>query len=447
MVGGGLAGVEAAWAAASQGCPVRLIEMRPGRMTAAHRSGNLAEIVCSNSLKSEMLTNAAGVLKREMRRLGSLILEEAEGARVPAGEALAVDPDLFARAVTARIAGRPLIRVERAEVVAIPDDRPAILCTGPLTSSALAEDIVRQTGVDSLAFHDAVAPTVTLESIDLSVAYRGSRRGRDTSDDPDTPGDYINCPLDRDEYEALYREIRSAEVTPLEGPDADDPPYFEGCLPIEELARRGWRTLAFGPMKPIGLRDPRTGRGAFAVVQLRQESREGTLWGLVGFQSRMRWTEQRRIFRMIPGLARAEFVRYGVMHRNSYVCAPRVLEPTLEVKGHPGLFIAGQLAGVEGYVESAAMGMLAGINAARILRGLEPVVPPRATILGSLCAYLTETMVKRFAPMNANFGIVPELAHPPQDKREKARIKADIAITAIEPFALEIERPQGRRED
>lgn len=436
IVGGGFAGVEAAWAAAMRQIPVVLYEMRPVVSTAVHRTGDLAEMVCSNSFKSNLTSNASGALKEEMRRLGSLVLAVAARHVVPAGEALAVDREAFAREVSRAVEAHPLIEVRRAEVRELPEARPLIIATGPLTSDALAASLRALTGADALAFYDAVAPTVTLDSLDLSKVFRASRRGRGAAPAETGTADYLNCPLTREEYLALRHELATAEIAETHHPDDARIAYFEGCIPIEELARRGEMTLAFGPLKPVGLTDPRTGRRPFAVVQLRQENREGTLWGLVGFQSQIRWGDQRRIFRMIPGLERAEFVRLGVMHRNTYVNAPQVLDEFLQVRGHAGVFLAGQLTGVEGYLESAAIGLLAGLNAARQVAGLSPVTPPAETVLGSLCRYLHETPPDRFAPMNANWGIVPELPGPVvRDKREKGRLKAERALAAIDRFA------------
>lgn len=461
IVGGGFAGVEAAWAAAQRGSKVTLYEMRPNRQTSVHRTGDLAELVCSNSFKSNLLTNAAGVLKVEMRRLGSLILPIAERHAVPAGEALAVDREPFAREVTETLEAHPNVTVVREEVRAVSPDRPLIIATGPLTSESLAESLKAYTG-DSLYFYDAVAPTVTLDSLDMTKVFRASRRGRgreESSDkekgrqgDGETQAeaggdenpqsairnpqseDYLNCPMTREEYEAFWGEMVKAEAAIPHNPEDEKLIYFEMCTPVEELARRGMRTLAFGPMKPIGLTDPRTGRRPWAVVQLRQENRDGTLWGLVGFQTRLKWGEQKRILRMIPGLENAEFVRFGVIHRNTYVNAPTLLGLNMELRAHPGVFLAGQMTGVEGYLESAAIGMVAGLNAHRQTQGQPPAVPPRETALGSLCHYLVETDPKRFAPMNANFGILPELAEPIRDKREKARRKGEIALAAFDRF-------------
>lgn len=483
VVGGGFAGVEAAWAAAQRGSVVRLYEMRPVRGTPVHETGELAELVCSNSFKSNLLTNASGVLKEEMRRLGSLVLPIAERHRVPAGEALAVDRGPFAREITETLTAHPNITVVREEVTQLPAARPLIIATGPLTSDALAAEIAKLTGGDSLSFYDAVAPTVTYDSLDMSKIFRASRRGkgdlaRSTSgepapdthatdkDDPARPNsdapapdggatdadealgcagapsesaDYLNCPFDKEEYLAFWKAITEAELAPLHDFEEADTPqkmvFFEMCVPIEELARRGPRTLSFGAMKPIGLIDPRTGRRPWACVQLRQENKEGTLWGLVGFQTRMKWGEQKRILKMIPGLENAEFVRYGVMHRNTYVNAPRLLDLTCQLREHPGIFLAGQMTGVEGYLESAAIGILTGLNAHRLTRGMGPAALPRETVLGSLCHYLVESDPKHFAPMNSNWGVVPELPGPViRDKREKARRKADRALAAMEEF-------------
>ena len=465
VVGGGFAGVEAAWAAAQRGSHVRLYEMRPERSNSVHKTGDLAELVCSNSFKSNLLTNASGVLKEEMRRLGSLILPIAERNRVPAGEALAVDREPFEREITAAIEAHPNIELVRAEMDCIPAERPLILATGPLTSDALAAKIAGLTGAESLSFYDAVAPVVTYDSLDLTKVFRASRRGKGsglastvdaesdeaheenepTADGPGCGGapqessDYLNCPFDKEEYLAFWRALTDAELSPLHDFEQDGEQgkmvFFEMCVPIEELAKRGPKTLAFGPMKPIGLTDPRTGRRPWAVVQLRQENREGTLWGLVGFQTRMKWGDQKRVLQMIPGLEAAEFIRYGVMHRNTYVNAPILLDLTCQLRAHPGIYLAGQMTGVEGYLESAAIGIIAGLNAHRSVFGLGPATPPRETVLGSLCHYLVESDAKRFSPMNSNWGIVPELPGPVvRDKREKARLKGLRALAAFDEF-------------
>lgn len=471
IVGGGFAGVEAAWACAQRGAKVRLYEMRPKRQTPVHRTADLAELVCSNSFKSTLLTNASGVLKEEMRRLGSLILPIAQRHAVPAGEALAVDRERFACEVTSVIESHPNITVIREEVTQLPEARPLIIATGPLTSDALAQELRRLTDNTALSFYDAVAPTVLGESLDTSRLFRASRRGRGPRQEEagaadkgggletDTESalearemasaltisaDYLNCPLTKEEYMAFWEALCHAELAPLHDFEQTEPAekmvFFEMCVPIEELARRGPRTLLYGPMKPIGLIDPRTGKRPYAVVQLRQENREGTLWGLVGFQTRLKWSEQKRVFRMIPALENAEFVRYGVMHRNTYVNAPLVLTAHCELKKHPGIFLAGQITGVEGYLESAAIGMIAGINALRWLKGLSPAVPPKVTVLGALCHYLVEADPKHFAPMNANWGLVPELQGlMVRDKREKARLKAERALEAMSGFVKQLE--------
>lgn len=438
IIGGGFAGAEAAWAAANSGLQVVLYEMRPTKMTSVHRSGDIAEIVCSNSFKSNLLTNASGIMKQEMRLLGSLTMEVAEKYRVPAGEALAVDREKFAHEMTLRIVSHPLITVIREEIQFLPVDRPLIVATGPLTSESLAQSLQSTLGGESLSFYDAVAPTVTLDSLDLSKVFRASRRGRTSGlsiqDGSDEPEDYLNCPFTREEYICFREALVAAELAPVHNPDDEKIRFFEMCLPIEEIASRGERTMSYGPLKPVGLTDPRTDKRPWAVVQLRQENREGTLWGLVGFQTRLKWSEQKRVFQMIPGLQNAEFVRYGVMHRNTYVNSPHILDMTLQVKETPGLYLAGQMTGVEGYLESAAMGILAGINAGRELLGKAAVVPPATTVIGSLCRYLVETDPTRFSPMNANFGVVPELESPERDKREKARKKGVRALEAMGIF-------------
>jgi methylenetetrahydrofolate--tRNA-(uracil-5-)-methyltransferase len=398
IVGGGLAGAEAAWQLARRGIEVELYEMRPRRMTEAHATAHLAELVCSNSLKSDSLRTAAGLLKEEMRRLGSLILSLAEAHRVPAGTALAVDRERFAEAVSAAIAAMPRVRVRREEVTEIPEGC-AILATGPLTSARFSEALARLLGGAHLYFYDAISPIVAAESIDAAVAFRASRYGHGE--------DYLNLPLSREEYDRLVDEILAAEKVPLHGFERHL--VFEGCLPIEEMARRGRETLAFGPLRPSGLVDPRTGRRPYAVVQLRQEDREGRLYNMVGFQTKMTYPEQRRVFSLIPGLERAEFVRLGSLHRNTFIDSPRHLKPTLQWRGDDRLFFAGQITGVEGYVESAAAGLVAGLNAARLLSGRDPLVPPPTTAIGSLLAYITDPCRRDFQPINANFGILPPL--------------------------------------
>jgi len=427
VIGGGLAGCEAAWQAAERGADVLLYEMRPKVMTPAHRSDRLAELVCSNSLKSESLSSAHGLLKEEMRRLGSLIISCAEQARVPAGQALAVDRDLFAAVVTERIETHARIEVRREEVTEIPASRPLVIATGPLTSDALAADVSRLTGAAHLYFYDAIAPSVEAGSIELDLCFLASRY--------DKGAGYINCPLTRDEYLAFREALLSAQKAPLHEFERDAR-FFEGCLPVEELAARGPRTLAFGPMKPVGLLDPHTGRRPFAVVQLRQENLEGTIYGLVGFQTRLAWPEQKRVFSMIPGLARARFLRFGQVHRNTYLDSPRLLHPTLQLRSDPGLFFAGQLTGVEGYAESAAAGLVAGINAARIARGEEAISLPKETMIGALLDYVANASALPFQPMNANFGLLPPLAPPERRDVLKREKLAERALAALETLRI-----------
>jgi len=423
VVGGGLAGSEAAWQLAQRGHDVVLVEMRPVRSTPAHTTDRLGELVCTNSFKSEDPTNAHGLLKLEMRALGSVLLDAADRARVPAGAALAVDRDIFASTLTERIAAHPRIRIERAEVTAIPEG-PAVIASGPLTSDALSAAIRDFLGDDALAFFDSIAPIVAAESIDYSIAFFASRWGRGEGED------YLNCPMDEAQYLEFVAALRSADVYP--GHDWERVPYFEGCLPVEVLAARGDDTLRFGPMKPIGLRDPRTGRRPWAVVQLRREDRDGRMWNLVGFQTRLRTGEQRRVFRMIPGLAGAEFLRYGSIHRNSYLDFPARLAPYGAPAGRPDLIFAGQLTGVEGYMESGASGILAGINLDRVLRGEPPITPPATTMLGGLYRYLREATPGAFQPMNSNFGLLAPLPERIRDRRarrtrEVERARADFA--------------------
>jgi methylenetetrahydrofolate--tRNA-(uracil-5-)-methyltransferase len=407
VVGGGLAGCEAAWQLASRGHDVHLVEMRPVRPTPAHQTDRLAELVCTNSFKSEDTANAHGLLKAEMRALGSTLLAAASEARVPAGSALAVDREAFAAAMTERIEGQPRITVERREATGLPDG-PAVIATGPLTSDALTREIAALLGDDGLAFYDSIAPIVSHESIDFERVYFASRWGKGEGDD------YINCPLDRDQYEAFIRALREADVYP--GHDWEAIPYFEGCLPIEVMAERGEDTLRFGPMRPIGLRDPRTGKRPHAVVQLRREDRAGQMWNMVGFQTRLRTAEQRRVFRMIPGLENAEFLRTGSIHRNTYLSFPNTLTYYGAPAARPDVIFAGQLTGVEGYTESAASGIIAGINLHRIASGQEPVVPPATTMLGALFRYLRDARPAEFQPMNSNFGLLEPLAEHVRDK-------------------------------
>ncbi len=432
VVGGGLAGCEAAWQLAERGIDVVLHEMRPARGTPAHTTGQLAELVCSNTFKSTELTSAHGLLKAECRALGSLILAAAECARVPAGTALAVDRARFAAVVTERIRSHPRIRVTAGEVTAIPS--PGIVATGPLTSDALATAIQARLGVASLAFYDAIAPIVDVESLDTAVVFRASRYGKETDQGEAgvlarTEGAYLNCPLTRDAYESFVDALLSADQH--QGHDFDRVPYFEGCLPIEVIAARGRESLRFGPMKPVGLSDPRTGRRPYAVVQLRAEDRARRMWNLVGFQTRLRIPEQQRVLRLIPGLEHAEFLRHGSIHRNTYLNAPATLSATLGQRDDPGVLFAGQLTGVEGYTESMATGLLAGINLARIVAGDAPVVPPETTMLGGLYRYLRDADPGRFQPMNANFGLLDDLPEAPRDRTRKREVMAERALADL----------------
>ncbi len=425
VVGGGLAGCEAAWQLAERGHQVRMVEMRPARSTPAHQTEQLAELVCTNSFKSDDPTNAHGLLKAEMRSLGSVLLAAAELSRVPAGTALAVDRAVFARHMTAAMDTHPRITLERREVTALPAG-PAIVATGPLTSDALAAEIGKLLGDDGLAFYDSIAPIVASDSIDTEVAWFASRWGKGSGDD------YLNCPLDRAQYEAFIRELRAADAYP--GHDWENISYFEGCLPVEVMAERGQETLRFGPMKPIGLRNPRTGRDPYAVVQLRREDRAGQMWNIVGFQTRLRTGEQRRVFRMIPGLERAEFLRTGSIHRNTYLDFPGRLSPYGAPSARPDLIFAGQLTGVEGYTESAASGILAGLNLHRLVTGREPVVPPPTTMIGGLYRYLRTTDPASFQPMNSNFGLLDPLADRVRKKPEKRARLAERAMAELQDW-------------
>ncbi len=426
IVGGGLAGSEAAWQAAQRGVPVRLYEMRPVRPTPVHRTDRLAELVCSNSLKSTELTTPHGLLKAEMARLGSLVLRCALDSRVPAGAALAVDRERFAHQVTEAITAHPRITLIREEVTEIPDEDPVILAVGPLVSDRLARSIARFTGQEYLYFFDAIAPVVEADTIDRSIVFPASRYGKGGGED------YLNCPMTREEYERFVDALLSAEKAPLH--EVDRTPFFEGCLPIEEMARRGRDTLRFGPMKPVGLKDPRTGRRPWAVVQLRQDNLAAEHYSMVGFQTQLRWSEQKRVFRSIPGLAQAEFVRLGQIHRNCYINAPRILHPSLQTREREGLFFAGQISGVEGYTESAATGLLCGINAARLVRGLPPLVPPRETMLGALCHYIAHADPRDYQPTNAAFGLLPEPPEAPRGRKARRLARAERALAALESW-------------
>jgi len=433
VVGGGLAGSEAAWQLAERGHDVALVEMRPLVSTAAHKTDQLAELVCSNTFKSTEETNAHGLLKREMRSLGSLILWAADQARVPGGSALAVDRDVFSRTVTERVAAHPRISIERREITDLPT--PAIVATGPLTSDALAQAIRARLGIDALAFYDAIAPVVDRDSINHDVAFRASRYGKETMRDAGPDGAYLNCPLDRQQYSDFIDALTAADQ--YSAHDFDAVPYFEGCMPIEEMARRGRETLRFGPLKPVGLRDPRTSREPYAVVQLRQEDRGARMWNLVGFQTRLRIGDQQRVFGMIPGLEKAEFLRFGSMHRNSYLNTPAALTAHLSLRDDMQVLFAGQITGVEGYTESTATGLIAGVNLARLTEGLEPIVPPSTTMIGALYRYLREARPEHFQPMNANFALLDELEEPERDKRRKRELFAARALAAIDAWRTE----------
>lgn len=423
IVGGGLAGSEAAWQLAQRGCDVHLYEMRPVRSTGAHVSDRLAELVCSNSLGSNLPDRATGVLLNELRALKSLLIQAAEASAVPAGGALAVDRELFAERVTSTLHSHPRITVIREEVTTIPAG-PAIIATGPLTSPTLTQALVELTGEEHLYFYDAISPIVTADSIDMSIAFRASRynRGED---------DYINCPMNAEEYRTFVDAIRNAETTELRDFEREDPHFFEGCVPIEQLAKRGDDTLAYGPMRPVGLRDPRTGRRPAAVVQLRRDNLAGSLYNIVGFQTNIKWGEQERILRLIPGLAEAEFVRMGQMHRNTFINSPKLLDPTLRLKARDTLYMAGQITGIEGYAGNIATGLLAGLNLYRSLSGLDPFVLPETTMLGALIRYICHAEPKHFQPMKANFGILPPLNQHVRGKRDRytayaERAKADL---------------------
>jgi methylenetetrahydrofolate--tRNA-(uracil-5-)-methyltransferase len=411
VIGGGLAGSEAAWQAAERGALVRLVEMRPRRMTPAHHTAGLAELVCSNSFKSDVPTAAHGLLKQELRALGGLLVRIAEQVRVPAGSALAVDRAAFSAAAEAALAAHPRITILRAEQTSIPIGAPALIATGPLTSDALAAALAARIGAGSLFFFDAIAPIVDADTIDRDQVFPGSRYGHGE--------DYLNCPLDPAQYERLRDALLAGEVAAVK--DFDRKLLFEACLPVEELASRGELTLAFGPLKPVGLRDPRTGRRPFAVVQLRAENRERTMYGLVGFQTRLKYGDQERIFRLIPGLEAAEFLRLGSMHRNSFLASPELLDPDLRLRGTPDLLVAGQLTGAEGYCEAMATGFVAGVNLARIARGEATAVFPAETAIGALTRYLATAPVHPFQPMNFNFGLLPPL---PRQKSRAAKKEA-----------------------
>ncbi len=427
VIGGGLAGAEAAWQAARRGVKVRLCEMKPRKFSPAHHSPLLGELVCSNSLRAESVDNAVGLLKEEMRRLDSLIMAAAAATRVPAGRALAVDREAFAAYISRALEAEPLVTVTREEVTALQGAETTVIATGPLTSEPLAAALGALTDQEHLHFYDAIAPIVAADSLDLTRIFRASRYG--------AGDDYLNCPFSEEQYAAFYEALTGAEQVPLK--PFEEPRYFEGCLPLEVMASRGYLTLAYGPLKPVGLIDPTTGRQPFAVAQLRAENREGTMYNLVGFQTKLKYGEQQRVFRLIPGLEQAEFVRLGSIHRNTFVRSPGLLSPHLNFLKHPQFFLAGQISGVEGYVESAAMGLLAGINAARQARGQALLSPPRATALGALIYHLTNTASKDFQPMNVNFGLFPPLAGR-IPKKLRGAAYAERALEELEEWKIEI---------
>jgi methylenetetrahydrofolate--tRNA-(uracil-5-)-methyltransferase len=436
IVGGGLAGSEAAWQVACHDIPVRLYEMRPHTSTPAHTGDDLAELVCSNSLGSDLPDRAPGLLKAELRQLGSLLIAVADAQRVPAGSALAVDREGFAAEVTRLITTHPRITLIREEVTALPEG-PAIIASGPLTADRLASAIRESTGSAALAFYDAIAPIGKVDSINFDVAFRASRYGRGESDDGAELGDYINCPMNEEEYNRFVAALLSAERILLRDFERDDPHFFEACLPVEVLAARGPQALAFGPLRPIGLRDPRTGRRPCAVVQLRQDNAAATLYNLVGFQTNLKYGEQERVLHLIPGLENARFVRYGSMHRNTYLNAPALLDPTLQMKTRPDLFFTGQIAGLEGYAGNIAGGWLAGVNVARLARGLPLLTLPPETMIGALMHYITRADPASFQPMKANFGLMPPLDTRTRGKRARGAAYAERALASLDRWIKE----------
>ena len=431
VVGAGLAGSEAAWQAAQRGIQVDLYEMRPQTNTPAHKTGLFAELVCSNSLRGAGLENAVGVLKEEMRRLGSIIMEAADATRVPAGGALAVDRVGFSQYITDKVSNHPLIKVISQQVEAIPqvENAVTIVASGPLTEGRLAEAIGALMGQEYLYFYDAAAPIVTLDSVDMTKAWKASRYGKGEAA-------YINCPMNKEEYHNVWTELVNSEKAPTHNFEKEK--FFEGCMPVEEMASRGEDTLLFGPLKPVGLENPADGKLPYAVVQLRQDNAEGTLYNIVGFQTHLKWPEQRRVFGMIPGLEHAEFVRYGVMHRNTFINSPETMRPTMQFKDNDKLFFAGQMTGVEGYVESASSGLVAGINAARLCQDKEPVVFPQETAHGSLCHYITTAPAKHFQPMNVNFGIMSPIKEKIRDKKLKKQRIAERALATLDEFKQQL---------
>ena len=435
IVGGGLAGSEAAWQVARRGIGVDLYEMRPVRQTPVHQTGDFAELVCSNSLRGNALDQAAGLLKEEMRRMGSLVIRVADAVRVPAGSALAVDRGLFARRITEEVEALPEVTVHREEVPRIPEDPVTIVATGPLTSETLAGEIAAFVGRDHLYFYDAVSPVIDAETIDFDRVFRASRYGKGGDD-------YLNCPLDEAEYRAFYEALTTAESATLHAFEHEF--FFEGCLPVEVIASRGFDTLLFGPMKPVGLSDPKTGRRPFGVVQLRQDNLAASHFSMVGFQTQLKWGEQARVFRMIPGLEKAEFVRHGMIHRNTFINSPSTLEPTFEARRRPGLFFAGQMSGVEGYVESAASGLLAGLGAAARARGGEPAAFPEDTAMGALGRYIARSNPENYQPTNIAFGLLPELSERIRDKSKRRQAVSARALASLEEFRGRIDDPDVR---
>lgn len=429
VIGAGLAGCEAAWQLAQRGIETELCEMKPHKRTPAHSTDGFAELVCSNSFKAARINSAAGLLKEEMRRLGSLLMECADKCAVPAGGALAVDRKLFSDMVTQKVKSHPNITVTEKEFTDIPSDGINIIATGPLTSEPLAENIKKRFG-GALSFFDAAAPIVTAESIDMNSAFKASRYGKGDGDD------YINCPMNKEEYELFHAELVAAERTPLHGVDTSNPKVYEGCMPIEVMAQRGSDTIRFGPMKPVGLTDPRTGHRPWAVLQLRKENSDGTMYNLVGFQTNLRFGEQKRVFGLIPALKNAEFVRYGVMHRNTFIDSPRILSPEFAVRENPNLFFAGQITGVEGYMESGASGLIAGINAANTILGRPYLELPDYTMIGALSGYISDESVKDFQPMGANIGILPPLEAKIRDKQLKAQAHAERSLAYFDKLNL-----------
>lgn len=430
VVGAGLAGSEAAWQIAQAGVPVRLYEMRPVKSTEAHHTSNFAELVCSNSLRGNSLANAVGLLKEEMRRLNSVVITSADETAVPAGGALAVDRDSFSETITRKVKEHPLVTVINEEITEIPEGI-TVVATGPLTSHPLAESIKAFNGSDGFYFYDAAAPIVDKAKIDMDKVYLKSRYDKGEAA-------YLNCPMTEEEFKAFHEALINAEVAELKSFEKEK--YFEGCMPIEVMAQRGFKTMLFGPMKPVGLEDPKTGKRPYAVIQLRQDNAAASLYNIVGFQTHLKWGEQKRVFRMIPGLENAEFVRYGVMHRNSFMNSPELLKPTYQSTKREDLFFAGQMTGVEGYVESAASGLLAGINAARLAKEMEPVEFPQETAIGSMAYYITHAEGKHFQPMNANYGLFPELPERIRDKKARYEAIAQRALKANEAIKTELEK-------